>query len=392
MARYDVLLGNAGTANYTGGGTNNIVVTPAGVWYSIFIYENTFIYFRKSTDKGKTWSATTSIYTTNAVSQLAIWYDRWSGIAGGLIHCVYTNGTDDDINYRSIDTESSDTLSTQTVVFAGASTAAGGALSITRARGGNLVVVGSIDGGTEDGAWKSTDVGATWGATIADPTEGAASDQFLLAPGWNADTQDVMLYFWDASANEISVKRYDDSGNAWTETSIATSMVDTPATSSFPHWNICVDLTNSQNLLAAWSDVDVANSDLRCWKVTDTTITEVTNVVLNSTDDQGFAGIGIDDATEDWYVWYGGASAGGETFPTSINIYYKKSTDDGVTWGSETQVTASVENILSLHVTPRFTSDEWTVGIWCDEPINDYRINVDFPAGSSTVGGRILIS
>jgi hypothetical protein len=130
-------------------------------------------------------------------------------------------------------------------------------------------------------------------------------------------------------------------------------MVDQAAATAFPHFAATVDISNSRNMLVAWSAVDTVNADLLCWHITESAITEVTNVVLNSTDDQGLCGISLDTITGYWYVFYGGASAGGETFLTSINIYCKGSTDSGTTWGPETQMTTTAKDTTWLATVPR---------------------------------------
>src|SRR3990172_2664385 len=342
------------TANYAGAGTRYLVQTVARNLYCFYVDGQSDLGYKKSTDGGRTWSKETVIFV-GSVQTVAVWYDRWSNIAAGLIHLAYTETASDAILYRNIDTENNDSLGTQTTVFAGSTAIAGGSLSITRARGGNLVVAGSINAGNEDGAWESTDAGATRGSTIADPSEGATQDQYLLLPGWNADTQDVMLIFWDASNDELSVKRYDDSGNSWAEASIATGMVDLVATSGFPNFAAAVDLANSQNVVVAWTNTDTANADLRCWKITDTTITEVTNVVLNGTDDQGLCAIMIDTVSGVWWVAYGGKSDGSETWGTLVGVYGKASADTGSTWGAETNLAGvlGTVNLRSLFVCPR---------------------------------------
>jgi len=137
-------------------------------------------------------------------------------------------------------------------------------------------------------------------------------------------------------------------------------MVDLASSSGFPHFALAVDLTNSQTIVVAWSNVDAVNADLRCWTVTEAAIVEVTNVVLNSVDDQGLAGISIDTATGAWYVFYAGASDGSETFDLatrSLNIYYKVSTDSGTTWGAETKISFSPAVVTWLCSAPRFTGD-----------------------------------
>jgi hypothetical protein len=185
----------------------------------------------------------------------------------------------------------------------------------------------------------------------------ATTDQMILQPDFDAaDTQDILAFFWDASADQISRKLYDDSANTWAETVIASTMTDQVATTAFPHFAAAADITNTRSVLVAWSAVDLANADLRCWTVDSGAITEVTNVVLNSTDDQGLAAIAIDTATGHWWVFYAGASGGSETFLTSVNIYCKVSTDSGTTWGPETKITTAPFDITWLCTTPRFNS------------------------------------
>lgn len=347
-----------GAVSFNGAGTRYVVQTPAGVLYRVYIEQTSLdVVYSKSTD-GLVWEAPVTVFTGTATA-LSIWFDRWSNISAGLIHCAYAESVTDDVLYRSIDTANSDTLGTQTSIFAGASTSSGGALSITRARGGNLYCLYDIDGGTEHGFARSTDAGANWTSRTT-TTEAASGDMWIMLPGWAADDNDVMAFFWDASADEISRKLYDNSGDTWGESSIAGTMLDGAASSNFPHFAAAVDITNSQNLLVAWSAIDAAGQDLRCWKVTESAITEVTAVVADGTDDLGFAAIGIDTDTQDWYVWYFGKSDGSETFATLVTLNYKISTDDGATWGSETALTPSAVNfaIGTMICTPRFATNK----------------------------------
>lgn len=385
MARADAIIA---ISNIINGGVNYVVRTPGGVLYQVFIDNAVDVVFRKSSDNGLSWSESVTVFT-GTVTYLSVWYDRWSNIAAGLIHCAYTETGGHDTLYRSIDTEASDALGTQTTIFAGVSATNAGNLSITRARGGNLYCHSMIDAGAEGGFFRSVDVGANWTSRTVNETI-ATTDQIIMMPGWNAgDTQDAMAFFWDASANEVSRYLYDDSANTWAETSIATSMTDTTAAGTFPHFAAAVDATNSRNLLVAWSVVDAANADLRCWHVTESAITEVTNVVLNSTDDQGLCAIGIDTTTEDWYVFYGGKSDGSETWPTAIKFYYKISTDDGATWGSEQTLTAAVRNVTWMVATPRFAT-EFCVSFQNIAAANYLQCSAPIPtAGGVTVTSHI---
>ncbi len=356
--RKEILVSSCNAIDYTGAGTEYLVQTPAGVLYCVYVADNSDVMFRKSTDRGLTWTSGTLIFT-GTTTNLAIWYDRWSNISAGLIHCAYTESANDDTLYRTINTESSDALSTQTTIFAGTSTANNGHLSITRAVGGNVYCKTVIDAGAEGGFFRLPNANVPNGAWDAARTADeaiATTDQIILLPDYDAaDTQDIMAIFWDASANEISRKLYDDSANTWAETSIAGTMLDGLATTAFPHFAVAMDIANTRHILVAWSDVDAANSDLRCWIVDSGSITEVTNVVQNGTDDQGLCAISIDLQTGYWHVFYAGKSDGSETWTSAVNTYMKISKDSGTTWGSETLVSVNTHDVRHLIAVPRVT-------------------------------------
>jgi hypothetical protein len=372
----------AGVLQFNGAGTDYLIQTPTGVLYFVYVDTGSDVAFKKSTDGGLSWSAPTIVFA-GTVTNLSVWYDRWSDIAAGLIHCAYTESAADDTLYRTINTESSDALSTQTTIFAGASTAAGGHLSITRAKGGNVYCKTVIDAGAEGGFYRLPNANVPSGAWDAARTVDetiANGDMMILLPDLTAaDTQDIIGIFWDASANEISRKLYDDSGNSWSETSISTGMTEQAAATAFPHFDAAVDLTNDRIILVAWSAIDTANADLRCWIITNSSITEVTEVVLNSTDDQGLASVSIDAVTGDWTVFYAGASDGSETFLTSVNIYCKGSRDDGTTWGPETKVTTMAADITYLVSCPWMYvgGENPPVGYHTDIALDGLIINVD---------------
>lgn len=391
-SRADILVAQTtGLVQFNGGGINYIVQTPAGVLYFVYVDTGSDVAFRKSSNGGLTWTNPTVVFA-GTVTALSIWYDRWSDISAGLIHCVYAESVNDDILYRTINTESSDALSTQTSIFAGASTATGGWLSVTRARGGNVYCYGCIDAGAEGGFYRLPNANVpngAWDAARTNPEALATTDQAILVPGFAADNQDIMCIFWDASANEISRYVHDDSGNSWAETSIATSMTDQAATVAFPHFDAAVDIANSQIILVAWSAIDTANADLRCWTITESAITETTtNVVLNSTDDQGLAAITLDTVTGYWWVFYGGKSDGSETFLTSINIYCKCSQDSGATWGPETLLTTAANDITWLVTCPRYFGPP-IVAYHNDIALDELCVNVQIgtPATIGLIGG-----
>lgn len=378
--RADVLFAQTtGLVQFNGGGTQYIVQTPTGVLYIVYIDTGSDVAFRKSTDGGFSWSNPVIIFAGTATA-VSVWYDRWSNISAGLIHVAYQESATDDTLYRTVNTESSDALSTQTTIFLGTSTATGGHLSITRSVGGNVYCKTVIDAGAEGGFYRLPNANVPSGAWDAARTVDetiATTDMMILLPDLTAaDNQDIIGIFWDASANEISRKLYDDSANTWSETSIAASMTDQAATVAFPHFAAAVDVANSQIYLVAWSAVDTLNADLRFWTITNSSITEGTNVVLNSTDDQGLAAIGLQTNTGHIFVYYAGASNGSETFLTSVNIYCKGSTDGGTTWSPETKLTLSPYDITWLITTPNFIGQR-IVAYHNDIALDEIQVNVN---------------
>lgn len=379
--RADVVMHSSPTG-MLGAGVNYIVQASNGSLYMVYSDNGNDVAFSKSTDGGLTWTDGTIVFTGSVV-YISVWYDRWSGIAADLIHIAYTESGGGDTLYRTIDTASSDALSTQTTIFAGTSTAAGGHLSITRARGGNVYCKTVIDAGAEGGFFRLPNANVPNGAWDAARTVDeaiATQDQMILVPGFAADNQDIMAIFWDASADEISRKIYDDSANSWAETSIAASMVDRVATTCWPNFDAAVDLTNSRIIMVAWSNTDVANADLRCWTVTESAITETsTNVVLNSTDDQAMCGITLDTRdTAHWMVVYAGKSDGSETFATALNLYYKETKDSGATWGPETRLTTITRAINWVAVNPRAVDGTFPICYRADVIVDFMFCNVDY--------------
>ena len=395
MARTELYysVAHASGLHFKTAGVQYVVATVAdpNVHYAFLIDpSNAKLFYIKTIDNQITWSSPILLFN-NTINAFACCYDRWSGIAGGLIHCAVANIDNGDIEYRTIDTENSDALSTTKQVAALVSTANGGWLSIIRARGGDVYIKGCIDAGVEGGFYKLLNANVpngVWEAPLTDTEALATTDQAILVPGFAADTNDIMCMFIDASANELSRYVYDSSANTWSETLI-TAITDTVATTSFPHFSACVDLANSQILLIAWNNVDVLNADLLSWSITESAITPLADVISNSTDDQGFAALGIDLDTGYIYAVYGGVTGGTETFPTAINLYYKISTDSMATWGTETKLTTM--NAISIEwicMTPRFNGIDSLVVVYSQLLKSRWiRLNVELPAS----GGGMLV-
>lgn len=387
--RADVVLAQTtGILQFNGGGTQYIVQTPAGVLYIFYADTGSDLAYKKSVDGGLTWAAPVIIFA-GTITQFSVWYDRWSGINADLIHLAYTESGGSDTLYRTVNAASSDALSTQTTIFAGTSAVTtGSAISICRARGGNVYCRVTIDAGAEGGFFRLPNANVPNGAWDAARTINealATLDMFILVPGFAADNQDMMMIFWDASANQISRQIYDDSANTWAESIFSGTFTEISPATAFPNFAAAVDLTNSQIVVVAWNGIDTANADLTCWTVTESAITAKTDVVTNSTDDQGLAGITIDLQSGMWKVCYAGISSGGETWPSALNLYCKCSMDDGSTWGPETKLTTLTDNIAWLTSIPRLYLGPVVTAFHSNKALDEIMVNVEINVPKATL-------
>ncbi len=359
----------------------HIVYVSDGVWYQFYVDNQVAdLYWSKTSNSGITWTVPAVIKATTTIGGIAVWFDKWTpSDTGAIVHLAYFEiAGAHDVLYRAFNT-ADDTMGTEIVVLAGTS-GVGGAnscISVTKSKAGRILVGYDIDGGTELGFAKSDDYPVTAFTAKTDFQE-ATSDYYILLPGNYADTNDIDCIYKDRSAAELSLKTYDDSANNWTgvsaETSIATGITDVSTTTAGSQFSSAVRNSDGHIILVSWTAFDTLNADLKCWDINGAaSITEKTDVVLNSTDDQGLCAIGIDSTNDDLYVFYGGKSDGSETFSSAINIYYKISTDDGATWGAETLLTAFPRTLTLLCSSLEFsTAAQFVVSYFGIEISGDY--------------------
>ena len=387
-SRADVTIAQtAAIIQYNGSGSQYLVQITTGELYYFYGDSQSDLAYKKSSDNGLSWGNPVVIFA-GTITGFAVWYDRWSDIAAGLIHLAYTESGTHDTLYRTVNTASADALSTQTVIFAGTSAVTSGScVSITRSRGGNVYCKTTIDAGAEGTFVKLVNANVpngAWSAALTQPEAIATLDQWRLVPGFAADNQDIMCIFADASVTELSRYVYDDSANTWAETSIDATITELAGSTGYPNFNVAVDLTNSQIIVVAWSNTDTLNADLRCWTVTESAITAKTDVVTNSVDDQALCAITLDLQTGCWCVFYVGASGGGETWPTAVNIYTKGSMDSGSTWGPETKLTSATNNRAWIASVMRLYRGEPCVAYHNNQTIDELLLNISVKQPKTT--------
>jgi hypothetical protein len=201
------------------------------------------------------------------------------------------------------------------------------------------------------------------------------------------------MVYWDRTAAEISIKKYDDSGNSWGETSISGGM--TSAT-SIMQMSAVVRHSDGHIIVAAWTGLDSGTlvDDLKVWDITlaTPTITAKTDVITDTNDCAGVA-LFIDQNNDDLYCAYLGDEDGGETWQDTLTAFYKKSDDGAGTWGAQTayqEGAADDERYINAgHSTPGSAAGRFEP-VWFNDDLADLYVNkvnsVEITVAVLTVG------
>jgi hypothetical protein len=147
-------------------------------------------------------------------------------------------------------------------------------------------------------------------------------------PGNETDEDDIWCIYWDRSADELSLKVYDNSEDSWSEFSILTSMVDDAT-----YYQMSAAPRHSDNhvILVAWSELNAASADLFLFDIGASDDISTTGVPLANTDESAQVAVLVNQQNNNIYVAY----LKGGTWEATVDVKYKKSTDGGTTWGSE---------------------------------------------------------
>lgn len=325
-----------------GGNTRRCVLkdvwVTASIGYQFFHDSANLIKYVKTTDGGATYGSAVQVSNAAEVNLcFGIWFDKWTaGNSGTLIHITWLGSSVDDLLYRNLDTNG-DTLGTQRLVFAGATFVSniGVHCSITRARGGNLLISYMGDAGAEFGLFRSTDVGVNWTSRTSPFLASPTGDWTWLFPANVADSQDVWLLYLDSSTGFLTLVQHDDSANTNASSATIATIVEnaTTLTGEFP-LSAMVRHSDGHLLLAAITERDTATADHRTFDINGTGSITEKGAVTTNIDDHYYVGMYIDQVTDDVYLCYLGKRDGTSTLITSVNVFYCKSTDDMASWSA----------------------------------------------------------
>jgi len=321
--------------------------------------------YKKTTDKGATWSAAVVVDSQTDCIRVAVWYDQWTpGLTGDRIHIATIDSGSSAIWYTRLNTLT-DALSATVNVSAnsgqGGAFAAGTTIhSITKGTNGNLYV------GVENSADSYVLYCTGTCANAANWLE-TGSNPFPLANHWVTlmplASGKILAISWRISADIISSKVYNDNTDSWSGawTNIDTDAVDNttydaafgatlnPATN-----DIYLVYTSHNDTLGTDDDIRTAVYSGGTWTATADILTD---------DARGVTGakIGYDSQNNRVNVYYTVQETAG--LPATANIYYKSSFDNMVTWGAQSgPINSSDGNIYGARV--NLISDKILYASW----------------------------
>lgn len=347
-----------------------VVFSTADIGYWFYVDGTTDrLSYRKTTDGGASWGSAVELATSTTLGY-DVWFDQWTpGDSGTLIHFWHFTSGDDDVLWRTLDTNG-DTLGTQRVVFAGATFVAGRGVFVsgTKTRSGYLYCAYDGDAGAERGLHRSTDGGTTWSSNLSTTFVEATIDQCLLFPASNTgDNNDCWAVYHDADADAVTLKMWDSSGATATESTTIVSLTEntTDLTGQYG-FSGSVRHSDGHLIVATVTERDTSTADHRVWDLNGTgSITELTAITTNI-DDHYHPAVFIDQLTDDIYVAFNGLRDGSQTLGTSTKVYYTTSADSGSSWtsGSTTYMEGTAGVVVQVWAPlmgPRFYVG-WRVG------------------------------
>ena len=324
------------------------------------------ICYSKSTNGGTSWTYIGAIdsatqYTFRAFS---VWYDKWTvGDTGTKIHIAANCYDDDIVHYNYLDTSDDSTRGSWANAFgSGAYNAPDTATTLAKSSDGYLFFTSGGTNGFIVG--KSTDGGSNWGSDIA-PSYGFFGDDDDQAQILPLSDGDMLVIYEDITADTLYSFVYDEATDTWDASATTVTTIATHATYYAP-WGAVFDKSTNDTYLAVNTASATAGGDLKAYKFSDSSRSwsALTDIYTDIGAGGGTVKMAIDQNNQDLYAICVRGTVG-----TDTHIYYKKSTNGGSSWGSENQVSSTLDD--NRHVTTNFMSDERIYAGWFDDDNND---------------------
>ncbi len=318
----DVRLTNAPGHSYTSYNNAWCVAANGNILHAVWNDNrdgNTEIYYKRSTDAGLTWGADTRL--TNDTN----WSEYPSiAVSGSLVHIVWSdirNGFPNDEIYYKRSTDGGVTWGTDTRLTNATSSSMFPSVAVT----GSVVHVVWMDGrdGNDEIYYKySSDAGVSWGSDTRLTNNTANSDYPSIAVSGS-----LISVVWEDTRNgndEIYYKRSTDGGVTW---GADTRLTSNSADSWYP------SVAESGTVVyVVWLDRRDGNNEIYYKCSTDGGMNwEPDTRLTNNTANSYLPSIAVSGSLVH-VVWE-------DYRDDDSEIYYKCSTDGGLTWGADTRLT-----------------------------------------------------
>lgn len=334
--------------------------------------------YSKTTNGGNSWGSAVLIDDQGAGVDclgIAVWYDRWTpGGTGDFIHiATYDNGTSD-VWYNRIDTANSDVrlvgaTAVQASAQANVNVLGANSVSITKGTDGTIYI--AQDDATDSFVVECSvncQLTASWTETGTSPQD-LANDYSVLVP---LSGGSIMIINRDISANTLRSKIWNNTAwsGAWTN-------IDTNAPGNTTYdigMAVTVSPTTNDLYLAyiARNATLGADDQIRTARYTGGAWAVKKEVVRYSEYGLTNLAIALNSANDDVYVAYSGRTTAATA--NTANVYWRKSTDDMVSWNFEQgPVNSGADDIYGVDL--NLVSNERISVSWFDNTDDDIYID-----------------
>ncbi|MDA0991425.1 MAG: sialidase family protein, partial [Verrucomicrobia bacterium] len=351
--------------------------------------------YRKTTDGGYTWSDPIALNWADGIGSMAVWYDRWTpgDDSGTRIHIAHIGSISDDLAYTYLDTANDTSADWVTVRNGNVWTALSDAGSaITRSTTGRLYVYAGGDFPTDTAIMSYSDDGTNWIESLTDPPDSAGADYGQLLP---LPDGSIMLIQQDVSAEMLMSRIWN--GFPWSPATNHTRWVDYTSIDSL--WSASLDRDTGDVYLLGHTapQPSTLTGDLEAYKYTFATGTWSTQgTVVDDTMGRVIGGTMLrDSGSGDLYAVYLRGS-----IEYYMSVYFRRSSDDGVTWSAESSRLNDVADDIKV-LRGNLLNDERLYAVWFDDDndklygttVADLRIGLPTspPLAVSNAGGATEI-
>lgn len=317
--------------------------------------------YAKSTDAGATWGAAVTLTNRGSVGALAIdvYYERWNDTTNNPIAHVTWLADDGTrgLFYQWVDLSTETQQSAAAQLLAGFSpTPYGGLAAIGVALNGDIHVVGvGPTTGFVPRHFISTNGGTSFSAAATFGIEQQNNIQ-ILPDASTGDSADVLAIWSRYSDHTLYAVPWDNSASSWLTPAVINN-------STWPAYEAVLPAETYANLATGYRRSDGhlfvlayngnntgTPNTLRCFEIYGSgSITQRTDVLTGSPYADS-CGLTIAPSTGDLWVAYA-RDNGGASF-TSMEVYYKTSSDDGVTWSTETLYSSESARMNMVYFDP----------------------------------------